>query len=138
MATRRSRGLTTTFGGHVRSGHNAWQMTSAALVLFMTLPGLALFYGGLVRHKNVLSVMANAFCSAAGSRFSGGVRLQPGLPQRNSFLGGLGFAFPQGRRLRAQHRLLLLGFPLTCFSMYQLMFAIITPAPDVRRDRRTQ
>src|SRR5579862_8406135 len=39
-------------------GHNAWQMTSAALVLFMTLPGLALFYGGLVRRKNVLSVLA--------------------------------------------------------------------------------
>src|SRR5499426_4655007 len=39
-------------------GHNAWQMASAALVLFMTLPGLALFYGGLVRRKNVLSVMA--------------------------------------------------------------------------------
>ena len=39
-------------------GHNAWQMTSSALVLFMTLPGLALFYGGLVRRKNVLSVCA--------------------------------------------------------------------------------
>src|SRR5215469_4761408 len=39
-------------------GHNAWQMTSSALVLFMTLPGLALFYGGLVRRKNVLSVLA--------------------------------------------------------------------------------
>src|SRR3989441_5693227 len=39
-------------------GHNAWQMTSSALVLFMTLPGLALFYGGLVRPKNVLSVLA--------------------------------------------------------------------------------
>src|SRR5467141_1709484 len=39
-------------------GHNAWQMTSAALVLFMTLPGLALFYGGLVRTKNTLSVLA--------------------------------------------------------------------------------
>src|SRR5689334_8410400 len=39
-------------------GHNAWQMTSTALVLFMTLPGLALFYGGLVRKKNILSVMA--------------------------------------------------------------------------------
>src|SRR4029077_15890537 len=42
-------------------GHNAWMMTSAALVLFMTLPGLALFYGGLVRRKNVLSVMAQCF-----------------------------------------------------------------------------
>ena len=40
-------------------GHNAWQMASTALVLFMTLPGLALFYGGLVRRKNVLSVMAD-------------------------------------------------------------------------------
>ena len=39
-------------------GHNAWMMTAAALVLFMTLPGLALFYGGLVRSKNILSVMA--------------------------------------------------------------------------------
>jgi len=39
-------------------GHNAWMMTCAALVLFMTLPGLALFYGGLVRRKNVLSVLA--------------------------------------------------------------------------------
>src|SRR6266853_5825328 len=39
-------------------GHNAWMMTCAALVLFMTLPGLALFYGGLVRAKNVLSVLA--------------------------------------------------------------------------------
>ena len=39
-------------------GHNAWQMVSTALVLFMTLPGLALFYGGLVRRKNVLSVLA--------------------------------------------------------------------------------
>src|SRR5213592_2516872 len=42
-------------------GHNAWQMASAALVLFMTLPGLALFYGGLVRRKNVLSVCAQCF-----------------------------------------------------------------------------
>src|SRR5215470_17113679 len=42
-------------------GHNGWQMTSTALVLFMTLPGLALFYGGLVRRKNVLSVLAQCF-----------------------------------------------------------------------------
>ena len=42
-------------------GHNAWMMTSSALVLFMTLPGLALFYGGLVRRKNVLSVLGQCF-----------------------------------------------------------------------------
>src|SRR6188474_3186345 len=45
-------------------GHNAWMMTSAALVLFMTLPGLALFYGGLVRRKNVLSVLAQCLGTA--------------------------------------------------------------------------
>jgi Amt family ammonium transporter len=50
--------LTTASIGVAGPGHNAWMMTSAALVLFMTLPGLALFYGGLVRSKNVLSIMA--------------------------------------------------------------------------------
>src|SRR5512139_1331146 len=47
--------------GGAGPGHNGWMMTSAALVLFMTLPGLALFYGGLVRTKNVLSVLAQCF-----------------------------------------------------------------------------
>ena len=51
-------GLTTASVGVAGPGHNAWMMTSAALVLFMTLPGLALFYGGLVRSKNVLSILA--------------------------------------------------------------------------------
>jgi len=51
-------GLTTPSVGVAAPGHNAWMMTSSALVLFMTLPGLALFYGGLVRKKNVLSVLA--------------------------------------------------------------------------------
>src|SRR5438132_3331084 len=50
-----------TLPGASGPGHNAWQMTSAALVLFMTLPGLALFYGGLVRRKNALSVLAQCF-----------------------------------------------------------------------------
>src|SRR5215475_5608696 len=54
-------GLTTPTVGVPGPGHNAWQMTSAALVLFMTLPGLFLFYGGLVRRKNILSVMAQCF-----------------------------------------------------------------------------
>src|SRR5437868_736719 len=54
-------GLTTPTVGTPGPGHNAWQMTSAALVLFMTLPGLALFYGGLVRRKNILSVCAQCF-----------------------------------------------------------------------------
>src|SRR6266568_989092 len=49
--------VTSKLDGVPGPGHNAWMMTSAALVLFMTLPGLALFYGGLVRKKNVLSVL---------------------------------------------------------------------------------
>src|SRR5437867_5179718 len=58
-------GLVTPTSATSGPGHNAWQMTSAARVLFMTLPGLALFYGGLVRRKNVLSVMAQCLgCSA--------------------------------------------------------------------------
>ena len=51
----------TTVIGNPGPGHNAWLMTSTAFVLFMTLPGLALFYGGLVRRKNVLSVLAQCF-----------------------------------------------------------------------------
>src|SRR5204862_2889651 len=78
-------------------GANAWQMTSAALVLFMTLPGLFLFYGGLVRKKNVLSVVAQCFfitgmvtilwwaCGYSLIFHSGG-----------KFLGNLDFAFLNG------------------------------------------
>src|SRR5213076_689461 len=54
-------GLVTPTSATSGPGHNAWMMTSAALVLFMTLPGLFLFYGGLVRRKNVLSVIAQCF-----------------------------------------------------------------------------
>ena len=57
MTNSAPKAMTTTAG----PGHNAWMMTSTALVLFMTLPGLALFYGGLVRRKNILSVMAQCF-----------------------------------------------------------------------------
>jgi Amt family ammonium transporter len=54
-------GLVTPTSAVAGPGHNAWMMTSSALVLFMTLPGLFLFYGGLVRRKNILSVIAQCF-----------------------------------------------------------------------------
>src|SRR6266545_1583088 len=57
-------GLVTPTSATSGPGHNGWMMTSAALVLFMTLPGLALFYGGLVRRKNVLSVLAQCLGTA--------------------------------------------------------------------------
>ncbi len=109
-------------------GHNAWMMTSAALVLFMTLPGLALFYGGLVRKKNVLSVLAQCFgitglVTILWWAVGYSLVFAPGTP----WLGGLRYAFLRG----------VDSSPNTdygawvshnVYCMYQLMFAIITPA----------
>jgi Amt family ammonium transporter len=109
-------------------GHNAWMMTSAALVLFMTLPGLALFYGGLVRRKNVLSVLAQCLGTAGlvtilwwavGYSFA----FAAGTP----FLGGLKFAMLQGVTA-VPNADYAAWVSQNVFSMYQLMFAIITPA----------
>src|SRR5688500_14824429 len=78
-------------------GHNAWQMTSTALVLFMTLPGLALFYGGLVRRKNVLSVMAQCLGIAGMVTILWwvcGYSLSFGAG--NAFIGDMSFKFFQG------------------------------------------
>jgi Amt family ammonium transporter len=103
-------------------------MTSSALVLFMTLPGLALFYGGLVRRKNVLSVMAQclgcagmvtilwwlvgySFTFAAGSPFLGSMKF--------AFLNGVGATPNADYGAWVSH---------SVYAMYQLMFAIITPA----------
>ncbi|MFN7951112.1 MAG: ammonium transporter [bacterium] len=109
-------------------GHNGWMMTSAALVLFMTLPGLALFYGGLVRTKNVLSVLAQcfgiaglvtilwwafgySFVFASGSPILGGFT--------HLFLRGVDSAPNTNYSYWVSHNV---------FAMYQMMFAIITPA----------
>jgi len=115
-------------------GHNAWMMTSSALVLFMTLPGLALFYGGLVRRKNVLSVLAQCLGIAGLVTilwWTFGYSLVFGTSFKGSFAGRFlrwigTLLFPWGD-LGAQHRLRLLGIP-DVFAIYQLMFAIITPA----------
>ena len=111
-------------------GHNAWMMTSAALVLFMTLPGLALFYGGLVRRKNVLSVLAQCLGLAGLVTilwWAVGYSLVFGKSFNSAFLGGSEYFFLKG----------VTGAPNTdyaywvsqnVFAMYQMMFAIITPA----------
>ena len=109
-------------------GHNAWQMTSTALVLFMTLPGLALFYGGLVRRKNVLSVMAQCLgcaCIITPLWWLCGYSLSFGAG--NAFIGDMSNA------MLKDINVLKTGAGSTFISdgiwvIFQLTFAIITPA----------
>lgn len=122
-------GLTTVAAGNPGPGHNGWMMTSAALVLFMTLPGLFLFYGGLVRRKNILSVIAQCFGIAGLVTilwvvFGYSMVFADGS---GPFIGNMKFAMLKG----------VDSLPNTnyaywvshnVFSIYQLMFAIITPA----------
>jgi Amt family ammonium transporter len=109
-------------------GANAWQMTSAALVLFMTLPGLALFYGGLVRRKNVLSVMAQCFFITGLVTilwFICGYSLV--FHSGNPIFGNMGFSFLEGVD-SSPNTDYSAWVSQNVFAMYQLMFAIITPA----------
>src|SRR5665213_3033353 len=109
-------------------GHNAWMMTSSALVLFMTLPGLALFYGGLVRRKNVLSVMAQCLgCAGLVTILWWAVGYSLTFDHGTPFLGGLKFAGLQGvtSTPNADYGAWV---SQNVFAMYQLMFAIITTA----------
>ena len=109
-------------------GHNAWMMTAAALVLFMTLPGLALFYGGLVRGKNVLSILAQCLGIAglvAILWWAVGYSLV--FSHGSPFFGGFRFAFLRGVDARPNGDYSY-WVSQNVFSMYQLMFAIITPA----------
>src|SRR2546423_8683859 len=109
-------------------GHNAWLMTSALLVLFMTLPGLALFYGGLVRQKNVLSILAQCLGIAglvAILWWAVGYSLV--FSRGSPFIGGLKFAFFRGVDAKPNGDYSY-WVSQNIFAMYQLMFAIITPA----------
>ncbi|RLB37773.1 MAG: ammonia channel protein [Deltaproteobacteria bacterium] len=116
------------------TGDTAWILTSTALVLFMTIPGLALFYGGLVRTKNVLSVLMHCFVLTAlvtviwlvagyslAFDTSG---MTAGTVNVNSFIGTLNKAFLHGVAPDA----LWGSIPEVLFFMFQLTFAIITPA----------
>ena len=108
-------------------GHNAWMMTSAALVLFMTLPGLALFYGGLVRRKNVLSVLAQCLgCAGVVTILWWAIGYSLTFAPGTSVMGGLKFAKLQGVT-SAPNADYAAWISQNVFAMYQLMFAIITP-----------
>lgn len=108
------------------SGDTAWILTATALVLLMTLPGLALFYGGLVQSKNVLSVLAQCVsiaCLVSVLWLVGGYSIAFG-DGGGGIWGGLGKAFLNGVEVDSESG----SIPETVFFMFQMTFAIITPA----------
>jgi len=110
------------------SGDNAWMLMSSALVLLMTGPGLALFYGGLVRKKNVLSTMMQSFAMMAVVTILWGlISYSLAFGSGTSFIGGLQHAFLRGVGATPDADYAA-TIPLQTFMVYQLMFAIITPA----------
>lgn len=116
------------------SGDTAWMLTSTALVLFMTIPGLALFYGGMVRSKNILSVLMQCFAVTGlitvlwtiygYSLAFDTTGMEAGVFGLNSIVGGFGKAMLSGVTLES-----LIGtIPESVFATFQMTFAIITPA----------
>ncbi|MFL2914551.1 MAG: ammonium transporter [Opitutales bacterium] len=111
------------------SGNTAWMITATALVLFMTLPGLALFYGGLVQSKNVLSVLMHCFavaCLASIIWVAVGysLALTPGgVDGSRGWIGGKGEFFLQNLTEDSQSG----DFPSSVWIIFQMTFAIITP-----------
>jgi Amt family ammonium transporter len=110
------------------SADNAWMLVSSALVLMMTGPGLALFYGGLVRKKNVLGTMMQSFAMMAVITVLWALVLYSlCFGSGTSFIGGLGNTFLRGVGAQPDADYAA-TIPLQTFMIYQLMFAIITPA----------
>jgi len=108
--------------------NTAWMLTASVLVLFMTIPGLALFYGGLVRTKNVLSILMQCFAitcmvSIVWVLFAYSLAFGDG-GAGNAWLGGMGKALMAGVGVNT----LKGDIPETVFAMFQMTFAIITPA----------
>ncbi|MDG0971552.1 MAG: ammonium transporter [Porticoccaceae bacterium] len=119
---------TQVFADELNAANTSWILTSTALVLFMTIPGLSLFYGGLVRSKNVLSVLMQCFavtCLASLIWFAVGYSMAFGDGgAANWFIGGLDNVF-LGNVLEGT---MAGDIPESVFAMFQMTFAIITPA----------
>ena len=110
----------------INGANTAWILTSTALVLFMTLPGLSLFYGGLVRTKNVLSVLMQCFAIAVTISILWlivGYSIAFG-PSESAYWGGLSHMFFSGIDINSMSG----DIPETVFAGFQMTFAIITPA----------
>jgi Amt family ammonium transporter len=116
------------FAGDLNAANTSWVLTSTALVLFMTIPGLSLFYGGLVRSKNVLSVLMQCFaitCLASIIWFAFGYSLAFGDGgSMNAYIGNLDNIF-LGKLTEDS---IAGDIPESVFAMFQMTFAIITPA----------
>jgi Amt family ammonium transporter len=134
LATSSAWAQTTAAPTHIDSGDTAWMLTATALVLLMTLPGLALFYGGMVRAKNLLSVLMQCFAITAmvsvlwmvyGYSLAFSTEgMQAGVTNLHSFIGGLDRVFLAGLKPDSRYQTV----PESVFVMFQLTFAIITPA----------
>ncbi len=110
------------------AGDNAWMLTSAALVLMMTGPGLALFYGGLVRRKNVLGTMMHSFALMAVVTVLWAIYgYSLAFAEGNPFVGGLSYFLLNGVG-SAPNPDYAATIPQGTYMIYQLMFAVITPA----------
>ncbi len=108
----------------ISNADNAWIMTSSALVLMMTGPGLALFYGGLVRNKNILATMMQSFAMMALMTVLWAIYgYSLAFAEGNSFIGGFDYLFLNGVGMEPNG-----SIPHYTFMVFQLMFAIITPA----------
>jgi Amt family ammonium transporter len=111
----------------IDKGDTAWMLTSTALVLMMTGPGLALFYSGLVRRKNVLATMMQSFILMAVATIAWAlIGYSLAFDTGNVFIGGFNFAFMKD--VAAAPAEYAATIPHTNWMAYQLMFAIITPA----------
>ena len=120
----------------ISSGDTAWMLTSTALVLMMSIPGLALFYGGMVRKKNVLATLMQTFAiTCVVSLLWWAIGYSWAFTPGSAFLGGAGRAFfngmtfvsgSGGNRLTVSH--LAPTIPETVYAMFQMTFAAITPA----------
>ena len=111
------------------TGHTAWMLTATALVLFMTIPGLSLFYAGLVRAKNVLSVLMQCFAITGLMSllwFIAGYSIAFGTDgvTAGPYLGDMGNMFLANVSMDSMRN----GIPETLFVMFQMTFAVITPA----------
>jgi len=120
----------------ISAGDTAWMLTSTALVLMMTIPGLALFYAGMVRKKNILATLMQSFaCTCIVTILWWVIGYSWAFTPGNGFIGGStrwlmnGMAFVHGdteNKLTVSH--LALTIPETVYAMFQMTFAIITPA----------